>query len=143
MQSTDTIAAVATPQAAGGIGIVRISGGDAVSIAEKIFEPVRGSRLTASKGYRAYFGRAVDAGEPLDEAVCLVFRAPHSYTGEDVAEISCHGGLYITQRVLQAALSAGARPAEAGEFTKRAFLNGKLDLSEAEAVMHMVSAQGE
>ena len=143
MQSTDTIAAVATPQAAGGIGIVRISGGDAVSIAEKIFEPVRGSRLTASKGYRAYFGRAVDAGEPLDEAVCLVFRAPHSYTGEDVAEISCHGGLYITRRVLQAALSAGARPAEAGEFTKRAFLNGKLDLSEAEAVMHMVSAQGE
>ncbi len=143
MNSTDTIAAVATPQAAGGIGIVRISGGDAIAVAEKIFVPVRGTRLTASKGYRAYFGRAVDKGEPLDEAVCLVFRAPHSYTGEDVAEISCHGGLYITRRVLQAALSAGARPAEAGEFTKRAFLNGKLDLSEAEAVMHMVSAQGE
>ena len=143
MNSTDTIAAVATPQAAGGIGIVRISGGDAIAVAEKIFVPVRGTRLTASKGYRAYFGRAVDKGEPLDEAVCLVFRAPHSYTGEDVAEISCHGGLYITRRVLQAALSAGARPAEAGEFTKCAFLNGKLDLSEAEAVMHMVSAQGE
>ena len=143
MNSTDTIAAVATPQAAGGIGIVRISGGDAIAVAEKIFVPVRGTRLTASKGDRAYFGRAVDKGEPLDEAVCLVFRAPHSYTGEDVAEISCHGGLYIIRRVLQAALSAGARPAEAGEFTKRAFLNGKLDLSEAEAVMHMVSAQGE
>ena len=143
MNSTDTIAAVATPQAAGGIGIVRISGADAIAVAEKVFDPVRGSRLTASKGYRAYFGRAVDRGEELDEAVCLVFRAPHSYTGEDVAEISCHGGLYITRRLLQAALSAGARPAEAGEFTKRAFLNGKLDLSEAEAVMHMVSAQGE
>ena len=143
MNRTDTIAAVATPQAAGGIGIVRISGGDAIEIAEKIFVPARGARLTASKGYRAYFGRAVDNGEELDEAVCLVFRAPHSYTGEDVAEISCHGGLFITRRVLQAALSAGARPAEAGEFTKRAFLNGKLDLSEAEAVMHMVSAQGE
>lgn len=143
MNSTDTIAAVATPQAAGGIGIVRISGGDAIAIAEKIFKPVRGVRLTASKGYRAYFGRAVDNSEELDEAVCLVFRAPHSYTGEDVAEISCHGGLFITRRVLQAALRAGARPAEAGEFTKRAFLNGKLDLSEAEAVMNMVSAQGE
>ena len=142
MNSTDTIAAVATPQAAGGIGIVRISGDDAIAVAEQIFKPVRKTRLTASKGYRAYFGRAVDAGEELDEAVCLVFRAPHSYTGEDVAEISCHGGLYITRRVLQAALSAGARPAEAGEFTKRAFLNGKLDLSEAEAVMNMVSAQG-
>lgn len=141
--SSDTIAAVATPQAAGGIGIVRISGADAIAVAEKIFRPVRKTRLTASKGYRAYFGRAVDADEELDEAVCLVFRAPHSYTGEDVAEISCHGGLYLTRRVLQAAVSAGARPAEAGEFTKRAFLNGKHDLSEAEAVMHMVSAQGE
>ena len=141
--TSQTIAAVATPQAAGGIGIVRISGPDALITASRIFEPVSGADIAASKGYRAYFGRAVDAGEPLDEAVCLVFRAPHSYTGEDVAEISCHGGLYITDRILRAALSAGARIAEPGEFTKRAFLNGKKDLSAAEAVMGMVSAQGE
>ena len=143
MATTDTIAAVSTAQAAGGIGVVRISGSDATAIAEKIFNPVSGARLTRSKGYRAYFGRVTDAGADIDEAVCLIFRAPHSYTGEDVAEISCHGGLYITRRVLQAALTAGARLAEAGEFTRRAFLNGKLDLSEAEAVMSMVSAQGE
>ena len=143
MKFTDTIAAIATPQAAGGIGIVRISGTDAVAVAEKIFAPVRRVKLTASKGYRAYFGKVVEHGEALDEAVCLVFRAPHSYTGEDVAEISCHGGMYITSRVLQAALSAGARSANAGEFTERAFLNGKMDLSEAEAVMGIVSAQGE
>lgn len=143
MTHTDTIAAIATPAAAGGIGIVRISGADAIAVAEKIFLPVRDVRLTDSKGYRAYFGKAAENGEALDEAVCLVYRAPHSYTGEDVAEISCHGGMYITSRVLQAALCAGARPANAGEFTERAFLNGKKDLSEAEAVMSMVSAQGE
>lgn len=137
------IAAIATPQAAGGIGIVRISGSDALQIASRIFAPVSGADIARSKGYRAYFGHAVDAGETLDEAVCLVFRAPHSYTGEDVAEISCHGGLYITDRILRAALHAGARIAEPGEFTKRAFLNGKKDLSAAEAVMSMVSAQGE
>ena len=141
--TNDTIAAIATPAAAGGIGIVRISGAFAIETAEKIFRPVRQTKLTASKGYRAYFGNATDGDEVLDEAVCLVFRAPHSYTGEDVAEISCHGGMYITGRVLQAAITAGARIAEPGEFTKRAFLNGKMDLSEAEAVMSMVGAQGE
>ena len=143
MKFTDTIAAIATPAAAGGIGVVRISGADAAAVAEKIFDPVRETRLTASKGYRAYFGKVVDQGETLDEAVCLIFRAPHSYTGEDVAEISCHGGMYITSRVLQAVLSAGARLANPGEFTERAFLNGKMDLSAAEAVMGIVSAQGE
>lgn len=141
--TNDTIAAIATPAAAGGIGIVRISGAEAIAVADRIFEPVRKCSLTGSKGYRAYFGHIVDGEETLDEAVCLVFRAPHSYTGEDVAEISCHGGMYITRRVLEAAIHAGARPAEAGEFTKRAFLGGKMDLSAAEAVMSMVSAQGE
>ena len=143
MKFTDTIAAIATPAAAGGIGVVRISGTDAAAVAEKIFDPVRRVKLTASKGYRAYFGKVVENGEALDEAVCLIFRAPHSYTGEDVAELSCHGGMYITSRVLQAALHAGARLANAGEFTERAFLNGKMDLSAAEAVMGIVSAQGE
>lgn len=143
MDINGTIAAIATPAAAGGIGIVRISGEASTKIAQKIFMPVRETDLTKSKGYRAYFGKVVEDGEEIDEAVCLVFRAPHSYTGEDVVEISCHGGLYITQRVLQAAISAGARIAEPGEFTKRAFLGGKMDLSAAEAVMSMVSAQGE
>ncbi len=137
-----TIAAVATPNAPGGIGIVRISGENAVEIAAKIFKPVSGKPLTESKGYCAHFGEVFDNNEKIDEAVCLVFRAPRSYTGEDTAEISCHGGLYITKRVLRAALDAGAEPAEAGEFTKRAFLNGKLDLAAAESVMSLISASG-
>ena len=137
-----TIAAVATPNAPGGIGIVRISGENAVEIAAKIFRPVSGKPLTESKGYCAHFGEVFDNNEKIDEAVCLVFRAPRSYTGEDTAEISCHGGLYITKRVLRAALDAGAEPAEAGEFTKRAFLNGKLDLAAAESVMSLISASG-
>lgn len=141
MENT-TIAAIATPNAPGGIGIVRISGKNAVEIAAKIFRPVSGRPLTESKGYCAHFGGVYDNNEKIDEAVCLVFRAPRSYTGEDTAEISCHGGLYITKRVLRAALDAGAVPAEAGEFTKRAFLNGKLDLAEAESVMSLIGASG-
>ncbi len=137
-----TIAAIATPNAPGGIGTVRISGKNALEIAEKIFRPVSGNALTESKGYRAYFGDVYDNNEKIDEAVCLVFRAPSSYTGEDTAEISCHGGLYITKRVLRAALDAGALPAEAGEFTKKAFLNGKLDLAAAESVMSLIGASG-
>ena len=137
-----TIAAIATPNAPGGIGIVRISGEKALEIASRIFRPVSGKALTESKGYRAYFGDVYDNNEKIDEAVCLVFRAPSSYTGEDTAEISCHGGLYLTKRVLRAALDAGAFPAEAGEFTKRAFLNGKLDLAAAESVMSLIGASG-
>ncbi len=137
-----TIAAIATPNAPGGIGIVRISGENAVEIAAKIFRPVSGKPLCESKGYCAHFGDVYDNNEKIDEAVCLVFRAPKSYTGEDTAEISCHGGLYITKRVLRAALDAGAIPAEAGEFTKRAFLNGKLDLAAAESVMSLIGASG-
>ena len=137
-----TIAAIATPNAPGGIGIVRISGENAVEIAAKIFKPVSGKPLNESRGYCAHFGNVYDNNEKIDEAVCLVFRAPKSYTGEDTAEISCHGGLYITKRVLRAALDAGAMPAEAGEFTKRAFLNGKLDLAAAESVMSLIGATG-
>ena len=106
-----TIAAVATPNAPGGIGIVRISGERAIEIAAKIFVAVSGKNLTESKGYQAHFGNVYDNNEKIDEAVCLVFRAPRSYTGEDTAEISCHGGLYVTKRVLRAALNAGAIPA--------------------------------
>lgn len=140
---SNTIAAVSTPIAAGGIGVIRISGDDAIAIADKIFKGVSGKPLSCLKGYTAAFGRVQENGEDIDECVALVFRSPKSYTGEDVVELSCHGGIYVTNRVLRAVLSAGARPAQAGEFTKRAFLNGKMDLSEAEAVMSLISAQGQ
>lgn len=140
---SDTIAAVSTPIASGGIGVIRISGDNAIDIADKIFRATSGKSLTSLKGYTAAHGRVHMKGEDIDECVALVFREPRSYTGENTVEISCHGGIYVTNQVLRAVLSAGARPAEAGEFTKRAFLNGKMDLSEAEAVMSLISAQGQ
>ena len=138
-----TIAAISTPLGAGGIGVIRISGDDAIEIADKIIVPTSGKPLSSLKGYCAAHGKAVSDGQSLDECVALVFRAPKSYTGENTVELSCHGGIYVTNRILRAVLDAGARPAEAGEFTKRAFLNGKLDLSEAEAVMGLISARNE
>lgn len=140
---SETIAAIATPQNTGSIGIIRVSGDDAVEIADRIFEPSGKRRLTKLCGYRAAHGFATENGERIDECVALVFRAPKSYTGENVVELSCHGGLFVLKRVLRALFSAGARPAAAGEFTKRAFLNGKLDLAEAEAVMGLINAQNE
>ena len=137
----DTVAAISTAQGEGGIGVIRISGDDALRIADKIFYSVSGKKVTEMKGYTASFGKISENGEDIDEAVALVFKAPHSYTGEDVVELSCHGGLYITKRVLRAVLNAGAVPAQAGEFTKRAFLNGKIDLTEAEAVIDIISAK--
>ncbi len=138
-----TIAAISTPLGAGGIGVIRISGDDAITIADKIIKTTSGKPLSSLKGYCAAHGRAVSDGQTVDECVALVFRAPRSYTGEDTVEITCHGGIYVTNRILREVLSAGAVPAEAGEFTKRAFLNGKLDLSEAEAVMDLIGAQNE
>ncbi len=137
-----TIAAISTANGVGGIGVIRISGENALSVAEKVFRSITDKKITEMKGYTAAYGRVYDDGEPIDEAVALVFRAPHSYTGEDVVELSCHGGLYVTKRVLRAVLKNGAFPAEAGEFTKRAFLNGKMGLTEAEAVMDIISARG-
>lgn len=139
----DTIAAIATPLAEGGISVIRISGDKAVGIAEKVFRPVSGKAVQEMKGYTAAYGEIVDGDKKLDDGVLLIFRAPHSYTGEDVAEISCHGGLYITKRVLSACYNAGAKSAQAGEFTKRALLNGKLSLTQAEAVADIISAQNE
>ena len=138
-----TVCAIATPAAVGGISVVRISGEQAFGIAEKVFKPVSGKPVSEMKGYTAAYGKIYDGGERLDDGVLLVFRAPHSYTGEDVCEISCHGGIYVTKRVMTACLKAGAEPAAAGEFTKRALLNGKLSLTEAEAVADIISAQGE
>ena len=139
-----TIAAISTAPAPGGIGIVRISGGEAFAVAEKVFRGVSGKKLSKMKGYTAQLGGAyTPAGEKLDDVVALVYRGPKSYTGEDVVELSCHGGLYVTKRLLQLVLDAGAAPAGPGEFTRRAFLNGKMDLAQAEAVMGLISASGE
>lgn len=136
-----TIAAISTAQGQGGIGIIRISGNNAIEIADKVFEAVNGRKLSDTEGYKASYGKVTEDGEMLDEVVAIVYRNPHSFTGEDVVELCCHGGLYITRRVLRAVLNAGAVLAEPGEFTKRAFLNGKMDLSQAQAVMDIISAQ--
>lgn len=137
-----TIAAISTPNGPGGMGVIRISGEKALGVAESVFESVSGKKITEMEGYTAAYGKIKDGEELIDEAVVLVFREPHSYTGEDVVEISCHGGMYITKRVLRAVLSHGAKPAQGGEFTKRAFLNGKMGLTEAESVMDLISATG-
>ena len=139
--SEKTIAAISTAQGEGGIGVIRISGDNALEVADKVFKSINNKKITEMKGYTAAFGKVCHNNEEIDEAVALVFRAPHSYTGEDVVEISCHGGIYITRQVLRAVLDSGAVPAQAGEFTKRAFLNGKIDLTEAEAVIDIITAK--
>ena len=142
-QNNDTIAAVATPQGSGGLGVVRISGKDAFSVADKVFRAKTGKKISEIPGYTALYGKVFRNDEPLDEAVALVFRAPKSYTGEDVVELSVHGGNYLVRETLRAVLNAGARVAFGGEFTRRAYENGKMDLMEAEAVMNLISADGE
>lgn len=139
--SEKTVAAISTPAGEGGIGVIRISGKDAVKIADKVFKPANGAPLTSLSGYSAAFGYVFDGNEQIDEAVATVFLEPKSYTGENVCEISCHGGQIATSAVLRAVLSAGAIMAAPGEFTKRAFLNGKLDLIKAESVMGLISAK--
>ena len=138
-----TIAAIATPPAEGGIAVIRISGDRAAEIAACVFSPVNGRDISEMKGYTACYGEIHDGDKRLDDGVLLIYRAPHSYTGEDTAEISCHGGAYVAKRVLSACFSAGAVPAQAGEFTKRALLNGKMSLTQAEAVADVISAQNE
>ena len=140
MENT-TIAAISTAQGQGGIGVIRISGVDAVKIADRFFKKINNDKLENAKGYTAHFGFVYHNDEKIDECVATVFRAPHSYTGEDVVELSCHGGIFITKTVLRAVLDNGAVCATAGEFTKRAFLNGKMDLTQAEAVMDIISAK--
>ena len=141
MIDNKTIAAISTAQGEGGVGVIRISGSDSAIIADRVFKNINSKKLVDMKGYTAAYGKIIYNNEELDEAVALVFKAPHSYTGEDVVELSCHGGVYITKQVLRAVLDAGAAPAQAGEFTKRAFLNGKIDLTEAEAVIDIITAK--
>lgn len=143
IMKNSTICAIATPPAVGGISVVRISGERALEVAARVFKPASGKAISEMRGYTAAYGKIFDGGERLDDGVLLVFKAPRSYTGEDVCEISCHGGIYVTRRVLTACLRAGASPAAAGEFTKRALLNGKMSLTQAEAVADIIAAQGE
>lgn len=138
-----TVAAISTPEYPGGIAVIRISGDEAISVAEKIFEPFGGKKVAEMDGYTCAYGVAHDSGKRIDDCILTIFRAPHSYTGEDIAEISCHGGLYVTRKILRTALKNGAENAGPGEFTKRAFLNGKLDLTQAESVMDTIAAKGE
>lgn len=139
----DTIAAIATPIGEGGIGVIRISGRNALSVAGEAFRPVSGVPVPGLPTHTAHYGFVRDpiTDEQIDDGVITVFRYPRSYTGEDAAEISCHGGIVPMRRALEAALRAGARLAEPGEFTKRAFLNGRLDLAQAEAVLDIIRAR--
>lgn len=138
-----TVAAISTGQAPGGIGVIRVSGPEAFVICDRVFYPKFGRRIPEMAGYTAALGEIRQRdGLKLDDCVALVFRGPRSYTGEDVVELSCHGGLYVTRQVLALLLENGAAPAGPGEFTKRAFLNGKLDLAQAESVMEIIGARG-
>ncbi|MBC7332415.1 MAG: tRNA uridine-5-carboxymethylaminomethyl(34) synthesis GTPase MnmE [Synergistetes bacterium] len=144
MREGDTIAAIATPWGEGGIAIVRLSGPQSIEIVERLFRGKRKS-LRDMKTYTMAYGHIIDPsnGEEVDEVIVSVMRAPYSYTREDVVEINCHGGTLIASRVLELVLSAGARLAEPGEFTRRAFLNGRIDLTQAEAVLEIVRARSE
>ena len=136
-----TIAAISTPAGTGGIAVVRVSGNDALSLVDRLF---RGKHaLREARGYSVHYGELRSGEEVIDEVLCTVFRAPHSFTGEDTVEIACHGSLYIQQAVMQALIEAGARMAGPGEFTQRAFLNGKMDLTQAEAVADLIAAQSQ
>ena len=143
MQNT-TIAAIATAPGAGGIAVVRLSGPESYAVAARVFHPANPNKnVEEAKGYTALFGSFVEGDDAFDEGVALFFREPHSYTGEDTAELSCHGGLFLSRQVLRLCFAAGAEPAQPGEFTKRAFLAGKLSLTQAESVMDLISAQGD
>ena len=142
MQNT-TIAAIATAPGAGGIAVVRLSGPESYAVAARVFRPANPNKKVAdAKGYTALFGSFVEGDDAFDEGVALFFREPHSYTGEDVVELSCHGGSAVARRLVEACIAAGAAPAAPGEYTRRAFLNGKMSLTQAEAVMDIISADG-
>lgn len=140
---TDTIAAIATAMSSSGIGIIRISGEDAVSITEKIFQMKNGKKLSEMPTHTIHYGHIYDGEEVIDEVMVLLMRGPKSYTREDTVEIDCHGGVFVMKRILETVIKYGARPAEPGEFTKRAFLNGRIDLSQAESVIDVIHAKNE
>ena len=139
----DTIVALATPSGSGAIAVIRLSGHEAIAIASKLFKSVTGKLLNKQATHTVHLGHIVDGARVLDEVLLTIFKNPNSYTGEDVIEISCHGSVYIQQEIIQLALRNGCRMANPGEFTLRSFLNGKLDLSQAEAVADLISSENE
>ncbi len=144
MVNTDTIAAIATAMGNSGIGIVRISGEEAIEIADHIFKCKGGKeKLADQKSHTIHYGFVCDGEEVIDEVLVMLMKGPRSFTAEDTVEIDCHGGMLVTRRILEAVLKAGARLADPGEFTKRAFLNGRIDLSQAEAVIDVINAKNE
>lgn len=141
---TETIAAIASAMTNSGIGIIRISGEDAFDVIDKIYRPKKGNKLLSQcKSHTIHYGHIYDEDEIIDEVMVLLMRAPNSYTREDTVEIDCHGGTLVMRRILEVVLKNGARPAEPGEFTKRAFLNGRIDLSQAESVMDVISSKND
>jgi tRNA modification GTPase len=143
MINQETIVALATPSGAGAIAVIRLSGNDAINIASEVFESVSGKNIASQKTHTIHLGHIVDNGKVFDQVLLSIFKNPNSYTGEDVVEISCHGSTFIQQQIIQLLLRKGAKMAQAGEFTLRAFLNGKLDLSQAEAVADLISSDNE
>lgn len=140
----DTITAIATAMSPAGIGIIRISGSESFEIIDRIFQPKKaGKKLSNEKGYSLHYGFIKDGENLIDEVLVLAMRGPHSYTAEDTIEIDCHGGIYVMKKILETVVKNGARIAEPGEFTKRAFLNGRIDLSQAEAVIDVIQAKNE
>jgi len=140
---TDTIAAIATALSPSGIGIIRISGDDAVEVADKVFKSKSGKKLSEVKSHTIHYGFVCDEEEVIDEVMVLLMKAPNSFTKEDTVEIDCHGGVYVMNRILKTVLKNGARLSEPGEFTKRAFLNGRIDLTKAEAIMDLIQSKNE
>lgn len=140
---TDTIAAIATAMSSSGIGIVRISGEEAVLVADRIFEMKNHKKLSEMPTHSIHYGHIHDEDEVIDEVMVLLMRGPKSYTREDTVEIDCHGGVYVMKRILETVIRHGARPAEPGEFTKRAFLNGRIDLSQAESVIDVIYSKND
>ena len=143
MIQNDAIVALATPSGAGAISIIRVSGQDAIQIGASVFKSIKNKDLTQQKTHTLHLGHIIDEGKTLDEVLISIFKGPNSYTGENTIEISCHGSTYIQQQIIQLLLRKGCRMADAGEFTLRAFLNGKLDLSQAEAVADLISSDNE
>ena len=143
MISQETIVALASPSGTGAIAVIRISGKDAIGIAEQVFQSVSGKSISKQKTHTIHLGHIVDEGKVYDQVLLSIFKNPHSYTGEDVIEISCHGSTFIQQQIILLLLRKGCKMAQAGEFTLRAFLNGKLDLSQAEAVADLIASDNE
>lgn len=138
----DTIAAISTAPGVGGIAVIRISGNQSIEIVSSIFKANKKDvEIKTASAYQAIYGTIYECEEEIDKVVVSLFRAPHSFTGEDVVEISCHGSIYIQQRILSLLINKGCRLATAGEFTQRAFFNGKMDLSQAEAVADLINSQ--